>query len=70
MEMMPGMNQMLPLLKGQDGNQKLKNMINILDSMTDTGSIRSVAFNFLLSPSLFPLFPPYFPFTISLPLFL
>jgi hypothetical protein len=39
MEMMPGMNQMLPLLKGHDGNAKLKSMINILDSMTDEGSI-------------------------------
>lgn len=37
MEMMPGMNQILPLMKGQDGNARMKIMINILDSMTDEG---------------------------------
>jgi len=35
MEMMPGMNQIMPQLKGVDGNAKIKVMINILDSMTD-----------------------------------
>jgi signal recognition particle subunit SRP54 len=35
MEMMPGMNQFLPQLKGNDSNAKIKAMINILDSMTD-----------------------------------
>jgi signal recognition particle subunit SRP54 len=38
MEMMPGMNQFLPQLKGNDGNAKIKSMINILDSMTDEGT--------------------------------
>lgn len=35
MEMMPGMNHLLPQLKGDEGNSKIKIMINILDSMTD-----------------------------------
>lgn len=35
MEMMPGMNNFLPQLKGTDGNARIKIMINILDSMTD-----------------------------------
>jgi len=35
MEMMPGMNNLLPHLKGDEGNAKIKIMINILDSMTD-----------------------------------
>jgi len=35
MEMMPGMNNLLPHFKGDEGNKKLKIMINILDSMTD-----------------------------------
>lgn len=35
MEMMPGMNQFMPLLKGDEGNKKIKVMINIMDSMTD-----------------------------------
>lgn len=36
MEMMPGnLNQLLPQLKGNEGNIKIKIMINILDSMTD-----------------------------------
>jgi signal recognition particle subunit SRP54 len=39
MEMMPGMNNILPLMKGNDGNARLKIMINILDSMTDEGRI-------------------------------
>lgn len=39
MEMMPGhLNQFLPHLKGNEGNAKIKIMINILDSMTDEGS--------------------------------
>lgn len=37
MEMMPGMNQFLPHLKGDEGNRKIKIMINILDSLTDEG---------------------------------
>jgi len=35
MEMMPGMSNIMPQLKGDEGNQKIKMMINILDSMTD-----------------------------------
>jgi len=35
MEMMPGMNHLLPQLKGNDGNAKIKAMLNILDSMTE-----------------------------------
>jgi len=35
MENMPGMSHIMPLLKGTDGNARLKMMINILDSMTD-----------------------------------
>lgn len=41
MEMMPGMNHLLPYLKGTDGNSRIKIMINILDSMTDEGIISS-----------------------------
>jgi signal recognition particle subunit SRP54 len=37
MEMMPGMNQFLPQLKGNDGSKRVKVMINIMDSMTDDG---------------------------------
>ncbi len=39
MEMMPGMNQFLPQLKGNEGNAKIKIMLNILDSMTDDGML-------------------------------
>eukprot|EP01118_Nematostelium_gracile_P007734 TRINITY_DN2529_c0_g1_i1.p1 TRINITY_DN2529_c0_g1~~TRINITY_DN2529_c0_g1_i1.p1 ORF type:complete len:488 (-),score=159.24 TRINITY_DN2529_c0_g1_i1:79-1542(-) len=35
MEMMPGMSNMMPHLKGDEGNAKIKIMINIMDSMTD-----------------------------------
>eukprot|EP01114_Cavostelium_apophysatum_P007379 TRINITY_DN1946_c0_g1_i1.p1 TRINITY_DN1946_c0_g1~~TRINITY_DN1946_c0_g1_i1.p1 ORF type:complete len:487 (-),score=166.68 TRINITY_DN1946_c0_g1_i1:78-1538(-) len=35
MEMMPGMSQMMPHLKGNEGNARIKIMINILDSCTD-----------------------------------
>lgn len=35
MEMMPGMSHIMPQLKGDEGNAKIKIMINILDSMTD-----------------------------------
>ena len=37
MEMMPGMNNIMPHLKGDEGNKRIKIMINILDSMTDEG---------------------------------
>lgn len=37
MEMMPGMSHLMPHLKGNDGNQRIKIMINILDSCTDDG---------------------------------
>ena len=37
MEMMPGMNNLMPHLKGDEGNKRIKIMINILDSMTDEG---------------------------------
>jgi len=42
------MNQMLPLLKGHDGNAKLKSMINILDSMTDEGFFFFVFKNYFI----------------------
>jgi signal recognition particle subunit SRP54 len=35
MEMMPGMSNIMPQLKGNDGNQKIKIMMTIMDSMTD-----------------------------------
>lgn len=37
LEMMPGMNNLLPHFKGEDGNKRLKVLINIMDSMTDDG---------------------------------
>src|SRR3712207_1207905 len=38
MEMMPGMSHIMPQgLKGDEGNAKIKIMINIMDSMTDDG---------------------------------
>jgi signal recognition particle subunit SRP54 len=42
MEMMPGMNNILPQLKGVDGSAKVKAMLNILDSMTDDGDLLTV----------------------------
>ena len=39
MEMMPGMSHIMPHLKGNEGNQRIKIMLNILDSMTDEGTI-------------------------------
>jgi len=35
MGMMPGMNHLMPHLKGNEGSAKIKSMINILDSCTD-----------------------------------
>jgi len=35
MEMMPGMSNLMPQLKGNEGNARIKIMINILDSCTD-----------------------------------
>jgi len=35
MEMMPGMSHLMPQMKGNEGNAKIKVMLNILDSLTD-----------------------------------
>jgi hypothetical protein len=45
------MGQLSGLMKGKDGNKKIKSMIHILDSMTDDGTFKKIFVSFIFQNS-------------------